>query len=128
MVWRYYLSLLQGSVTAHDKDGFFSVLDNRVRELELQGLHLNTHNMLVKEELISLFNSNSLDSCASSKFQARILFTVGVLTGMLPTALSTISVKQFEKGKLQINVWKITGAVVSVACASKKPCRMENDG
>lgn len=92
--------LLQGPIYAHDKDGLFTVLDGRALELQLPGFLPKPHNMLYKEDLITIFRSMPLDLSTTSGLQARISFTVEVMTEMQPTSLSILRVKQFEKVKL----------------------------
>lgn len=120
MEWGYKLKLLTGPIFSCPKDGLMAVIDNKVRILQERGLHSQHHNVLTREDLLKLFNSPSLSRDSPSGFQNRLVFTVGILTAMRPTALATLKLSQFQKIRLgDDTVWKITGCVGSTSGSSK---------
>lgn len=118
--WGYKLNLLTGPIFACRKDGLTAVVDNKARNLQEAGLHTESHNVLSKEEVLTLFKSKSLSPDSPKGFQNRLIFAIGILTAMRPTAMALLSRHQFCKMTLGGEiVWKITGTVGNVNGGSK---------
>ena len=118
--WGYDINLLSGPVFDCPRAGLVSVLDNKVRELQRNGDMVLSHNVLSKEEVVKLYKSPSLSRDTSAGFQARMVFTIGLLTGMRPTALWTLSVSQIRRQMfMNKQCYVITGAVGSSSGSSK---------
>lgn len=100
--------------------GLLSVLDNKAREQQRDGRFTVSHNALSRNEVQQLFKSRSLSRDTPSGFLARLVFNIGLLTGMGPTAMSTLSVRQIRRTTLiQKNYFIIQGAAGSASVASK---------
>lgn len=113
-IWGYLLKLLTGDIFVCLRNGLMAVLDNRSRSLQMKGGHTISQILLSKADLQHLFQSASLSKEIAEGFQARLDFSLCILTAILPSALSTLRIKQFEK--INVNgqkVWKITSAVGS---------------
>ena len=119
-VWDYDLKIFSGPIFACPREGFVGVLDNKARQGQQQGLHVISHNVLSRGELIHLYRSESLSKNTLKGFLTRFVFTVGILTALRPVALATLSVRQFSQLKIgERFVWKITSAIGSNEGASK---------
>jgi len=120
ILWGYSLKLTSGPIFNCPKEGFFAVLDNKAREQQREGNHVVSHNVLSRQDLLQLYRSESLSKETPKGFQTRLIFTIGVLTAMRPTALASLTLSQFKKIKIGDEVvWVITGAVGSDCGASK---------
>lgn len=76
--------------------------------------------MLFRQELGILYNSPSIRNNRPKGFQTRLSFTIGVLTGIRPTALCSLSASQFKKMKINDNIfWVITKTNGSTEGSSK---------
>lgn len=95
--WGYNISLLSGPVFDCPRNGLLSVLDNKIRELQRSGDHVVSHTVLSRDEVIYLFQSESLSTETAIGLQARLVFAIGILTAMRPTALWTLSTSQFSR-------------------------------
>lgn len=122
-MWGYELHLLSGPIFDCPDAGLVSVLDNKAREQQRLGGFTESHNVLSREEVVALFKSPSLCKQTPVGFQTRLVFSIGLLTGMRPTALWSLSVGQFSlRQHLGKECLVITGAV-GATNGSSKTCR-----
>lgn len=111
-IWKYNLRLLQGDVFACANNVLLSVLDNRSPELQAEGHHTNSHNVLSREDVRKLYSSHSMNQKTAKGYLARLFFTILIVTAMRPSALCFLKVSQFSKMEVDNNfVWKISGSV-----------------
>lgn len=121
--WGCNLKLLSGKFLSCPNSGLTSVLDSKARRLQEKCNHTQHHNVLFKDELLLLFNSQSLSPESPKGFQDWVVFTVEILTAMRPTAMALMKRIQFKKMSLgAYEVWKFTGTVGSIDGGSKKSC------
>lgn len=113
-IWDFHLSVFQGPIFNCKKQSLMAVADNKIRTFQSAGLHTNTHNSLSSSNFITLFSSRFLSKATPSGFKTRLVFTVWILTGILPSALWLHTVNQFKKVKILDDfVWKVTSSVGS---------------
>lgn len=118
--WGYDLKLLEGPIFNCPHEGLTAVLDNKARSLQEQGMHTTHHNVLSRTELVTLYKSASLSLQTPKGFQNCVIFTIGIVTAMRPTAMAFLKRHQFQKIRLDDDwVWKITGTVGSTSGSSK---------
>lgn len=118
--WGYDLKLLEGDVFNCPAEGLMAVLDNKFSLQQSTGVVAESHNVLSKEDVIKLYESPLLDRDTPLGFQARLVFSVALITAMRPSALVHLTVGQVQKitcGGEQ--VWKICGVIGSRVGASK---------
>lgn len=114
MEWEYDIPLFTGPVFACPKEGLFAVIDNRARDLKVQGLHKISHNLLSKSDMFHLYQSESLSKTNEKGFLNRFIFAFKIFTAMRLTNLMLLRVCQFSEMNLDDMVWKITSAIGSL--------------
>lgn len=118
--WGYNLDLFKGPVFGNMKDGLSKAVNCRARQIQAKGNHSVSHNVFCKDDIIQLYNSNSLSTNHAQGFLTRTVFSIGLTTGFRPTALGMIEIGQFQKVKIRgEDVWKIKGTVGSLTGTSK---------
>ena len=110
--WGYDLNLTSGPIFNHPEEGLLTVADNKVREQQSSGNHVVSHHVLSRYDLVKLYKSASLSRDSPKELQARVIFTVGILTAMRPSALATLKVWQFKRVMIKDQaVWMISGVI-----------------
>ena len=118
--WGFKLSLLEGPVFNRPKEGLMAVLDNRFSAQQSDGMRTNSHNTLSTEDLHLLYGSQHLSRDTPQGFQARLVFSMALITAMRPTALVELTTQQVTKERrVGEDLWVITAAVGSRVGASK---------
>ena len=98
-----------------------NIIENRFRELQALGNMTNSHNTLGIDDLKVIFdylNEDAKKSAAS--YRDRLVFVVGLATGLRPTALRLLTVNQLQEEKLRgINCIVFRSVVGGTAGESK---------
>lgn len=112
MDWGYDIKILSGRIFACPKEGLFAVIDNRCRRLQSSGMHSQQHNVFSRDDLIELYKSKSLSKDTPTGFQTRLIFSLGLVTAMRPTALVSLNRNQFEKQVINgRKAWVVTEVI-----------------
>ena len=97
MRYSYDLNLTSGPIFNHPEEGLLAVADKKVREQHRSGNHVVSHNVLSRYDLGKLYKSASLSRDSPKGLQARVIFTVGILTAIRTSALASLKVSQFKR-------------------------------
>ena len=73
------------------------VVDNRFKELQRQGLMVESHNTLSLNDVQVLFTNFNKVSNTGLGYRDRLVFSVGLATGLRTTALHTLRTNQLRK-------------------------------
>lgn len=79
------------------KRGFFALVGNRADSLQRRGHHPVSQKIFFADGVIELYLSPFLYSDTSGGFLARLIFLVGIMIAMKPSALVKLTRKQFKK-------------------------------
>lgn len=110
--WGYDVDIFHHPIFTCKSNGLIAVLDNKARQLQSTGRHTKSHNVLSREDLMQLYNSTALLKNTPKGFQTRMIFNIGLLTGVRPTELHSIEVTQFQSINLRgESVLKYTGMI-----------------
>lgn len=102
------------------RQGLLAVIYNKFLRLQGKFIHTDNHNVFSKDHLTYLHSSFSLANNTPHGYQARLFFTVGILTSIIPSFLVSLSVSQFNKNfSNEAVVWKIQRTVGSFSRSSK---------
>lgn len=97
-----------------------AVLDNRFSAQKSQVMRTNSHNNLTTEDLRLIYGTLHLSRDTPQGFQARLVFSMAIITAMKPTALVELTTDQVTKKRQDgEDLWVITAAVGSRVGASK---------
>jgi len=73
-----------------------TVLDNRIRELQRSGLHGSSHNTLSLEDVRKIFTYLNKGANYPRHYLERLVFTIGLSTGLRPGAMHRLKVNQLK--------------------------------
>lgn len=97
-----------------------AVLDSRTRKLQADCLHTVSHNVLSREDLRKLYASLSMSKSTPQSYLSRLMFTIGIVIGMRPSALCYLRIGQFCKVEINDSVVrKICAAVINAEGSAK---------
>eukprot|EP00171_Calliarthron_tuberculosum_P022929 IDg22929t1 len=86
-----------GPVFSDPKQGLVSVLDNVFAEQQRSGTISRAHNVLSLEDLRVIFTHLGSVKYTPEGYRDRLVFAVGLATGLRPTALHTLTMIRFER-------------------------------
>lgn len=100
--WGYDICLWDGPVFGKQKEWLFTICDNFFGKQQSVGVVRKPHNILSKQDVMSLYKPPELLGTTPNSFQCRLIFHVTLATAMRNTELSLIETTQFKSG-----VWMV---------------------
>lgn len=77
-------------------DSFMTDLDNRIKELQRAGKHGNSHNTLSIGDIRKIFQYLEADENRQRAYLDRLIFAIGLSTGLQPGAMHQLKVSQLK--------------------------------
>lgn len=80
-VWNYDIKLLDAPVFKDPKVGVYTVIDNKIREVQANGTTVDSANILTFNDIERLYSSPYLGKSTAKGFLTRLIFNLGFVTG-----------------------------------------------
>ena len=116
----YKFRLLTDKPFSDMENGLLTVVDNKIRKQQAEGVTRKNHNVLTGDMIRDLYSSSALSKGHAKGFCTRMIFDIAFMTSFRPTELSNIRVEdvtcfQSEDG----DAWRIVGTLGDLGGASK---------